>query len=124
MLVLNSKEAAQQRPQKGDTGLEDEDKYVEISRQQPRKKLDLNYLQNMISSGSSRNSNTYAISDLDGNFHIQNEPNSQLKTMASEMVSIALMTSLEFHVLTTVRTVERVLRARSTVLSIQCSEYI
>ena len=92
MLVLNSAEAAAQRPQphKDDTGEENEEKYVEISRQWPRQKLDLNYIQRMMSSGSSGD-NRSAFSGIDGNSRktdtVQNEPTSQLRTMASEMVS-------------------------------------
>ena len=63
------------QPQKDDKKTDDDDRYVEITRQRPRQKLDLNYIKKMMSSGSR------------STHEIQNEPNSQLRTMVAEMVS-------------------------------------
>ena len=74
----NSGLSGESQPQKDDKKADDDDnlddRYVEITRQRPRQKLDLNYIKKMMSSSENRN-------------EIQNEPNSQLRTMVAEMVS-------------------------------------
>ena len=75
----NSGLSGESQPQKDDKKADDDDnlddRYVEITRQRPRQKLDLNYIKKMMSSGSR------------STHEIQNEPNSQLRTMVAEMVS-------------------------------------
>ena len=77
----NSGLSGESQPQKDDKKADDDDnlddRYVEITRQRPRQKLDLNYIKKMMSS-ENRVSSTH---------EIQNEPNSQLRTMVAEMVS-------------------------------------
>ena len=71
--------------------VEDSNKYVEIIRQRPRKEVDLNYIQKMMSQGGS-SSHNFNSDEKTGESGSQNEQiklyeKSQLRAMVAETVS-------------------------------------
>ena len=71
--------------------VEDSNKYIEIIRQRPRKEVDLNYIQKMMSQGGSSshnfNSDENAGESATQNERLKGYEKSQLRAMVAETVS-------------------------------------